>query len=314
MKQNRLERVIRGMEAMGLEQIIVSAPASVFYLTGTWVRPGERMLALYVHKSGEARLFANRLFALSGNVDAPLSEFDDTEDPIALLSRSVRPGTLGIDKSWPSHFTLRLMEARGDVRCVVGSAPVDDARMCKDEEEIALMRESSLKNDQAIVTAMGAHPRRGQGERRGRGLRPCRRRAGGDGQQLPLADLLWRQLRRAAPFHGRHAFKRRRFRHPRRGPVLAALLQRHDPHRVLRRAHGRAEARLRPGLQGQRRRHRRRAPGRAAQGHRRRGAQGDRGRGLRPSTSSTAPATASVWRATSRRTSAGRTRAWRRWA
>ena len=50
MKQNRLERVIRGMEAMGLEQIIVSAPASVFYLTGTWVRPGERMLALYVHK------------------------------------------------------------------------------------------------------------------------------------------------------------------------------------------------------------------------------------------------------------------------
>ena len=63
MKQNRLERVIRGMEAMGLEQIIVSAPASVFYLTGTWVRPGERMLALYVHKSGEARLFANRLFA-----------------------------------------------------------------------------------------------------------------------------------------------------------------------------------------------------------------------------------------------------------
>ena len=113
MKQNRLERVIRGMEAMGLEQIIVSAPASVFYLTGTWVRPGERMLALYVHKSGEARLFANRLFALSGNVDAPLSEFDDTEDPIALLSRSVRPGTLGIDKSWPSHFTLRLMEARG---------------------------------------------------------------------------------------------------------------------------------------------------------------------------------------------------------
>ena len=144
------------MEAMGLEQIIVSAPASVFYLTGTWVRPGERMLALYVHKSGEARLFANRLFALAGNVDAPLSEFDDTEDPIALLSQSVRPGTLGIDKSWPSHFTLRLMEARKDVRCVVGSAPVDDARMCKDEEEIALMRESSLKNDQAIVTAMGA--------------------------------------------------------------------------------------------------------------------------------------------------------------
>ena len=141
---------------MGLEQIIVSAPASVFYLTGTWVRPGERMLALYVTQSGEARLFANRLFALSGSVDAPLSEFDDTEDPIALLSQSVRPGTLGIDKSWPSHFTLRLMEAREDVRCVVGSARWTTRACARDEEEAALMRESSLKNDQAIVTAMGA--------------------------------------------------------------------------------------------------------------------------------------------------------------
>ena len=156
MKQNRLERVIRGMEAMGLEQIIVSAPASVFYLTGVWVRPGERMLALYVHKSGEARLFANRLFALSGNVEAPLSEFDDTDDPIALLGQFVRPGKLGVDKSWPSHFTLRLMEARGDVRCVVGSAPVDDARMLKDAEELALMRESSLKNDASILEAISS--------------------------------------------------------------------------------------------------------------------------------------------------------------
>lgn len=114
------------------------------------------MLALYIHKSGEARLFANRLFALSGNVDAPLSEFDDTEDPIALLNQFVRPGKLGIDKSWPSQFTLRLMEARADVRCVLGSSPVDDARMLKDAEEIALMRESSLKNDASILEAIAS--------------------------------------------------------------------------------------------------------------------------------------------------------------
>ena len=156
----------------------------------------------------------------------------------------MRPGTLGIDKSWPSHFTLRLMEAREDVRCVVGSAPVDDARMCKDEEEIALMRESSLKNDQAIVTAMGAIRAGAKESDVGAAYDRAAAALGGDGQQLPLADLLWRQLRRAAPFHGRHASAHRRFRHPRCGPVLAALLQRHDPHRVLRRAHGRAEARV----------------------------------------------------------------------
>ena len=47
MKQNRLEQVIRGMEAMGLEQIIVSAPASVFYLTGTWVPVSYTHLDVY---------------------------------------------------------------------------------------------------------------------------------------------------------------------------------------------------------------------------------------------------------------------------
>ena len=156
MQKHRLVRVLQGMDALGLEQILVSAPASVFYLTGAWVDPGERMFALHLHKSGEIRLFANRLFALRGNVDIPLTEFDDTEDPIPLLAESVRPGRLGIDKTWPSQFTIRLMECRSDVCPVLGSKPVDDARMCKDEAELSLLRESSRKNDEAIVRAMAA--------------------------------------------------------------------------------------------------------------------------------------------------------------
>ena len=64
MKKERLARVIAGMEKMGLEQIIVSAPASVFYLTGTWIAPGERMLALHITADGGATLYANRLSRL----------------------------------------------------------------------------------------------------------------------------------------------------------------------------------------------------------------------------------------------------------
>lgn len=66
MKQSRLERVVRGMEEMNLDQIVVSSPPSVFYLTARGLSPGERMLALYVHKSGEVRLFANRLVRARG--------------------------------------------------------------------------------------------------------------------------------------------------------------------------------------------------------------------------------------------------------
>ena len=147
MNQSRINRVITNMQQEGLSQILVTAPASVYYLTGTWVSPGERMLALLVKDDGTVTLYANRLFALSGNVDVPLVEFDDIEDPIPMLSEKVSSGVIGIDKFWPSQFTIRLMEARPDVRPKVGSRPVDEARMLKDAEELALMRKSSQLND-----------------------------------------------------------------------------------------------------------------------------------------------------------------------
>lgn len=142
-----INRVIENMKAQGLKQIIVSAPASVYYLTGTWVHPGERMLALLVKDSGEMTLYANRLFALKDSVRVPLVEFDDTEDCVAVLAKGVDAGEIGIDKFWPSQFTIRLMNARPDVRPVLGSLPVDEARMIKSESELEKMRESSRLND-----------------------------------------------------------------------------------------------------------------------------------------------------------------------
>ena len=146
MNTQRIEKVTTNMRACGLRQIVVSNPASVFYLTGVWCEPFERMLALLVKDDGTMTLYGNRLFSLNGQTDVPLVEYDDTDDCVALLAENVWPGTIGIDKPWPSHFTIRLMEARGDVRPVLGSQPVDDARLIKDAEELDLMRTSSKMN------------------------------------------------------------------------------------------------------------------------------------------------------------------------
>jgi len=150
MNKSRLARVISNMEAMDLSCILVSAPHSVYYLTGKFIAPGERMLALMIKADGEVCLFANRLFAQTAEPDLPLVEFDDTEDPIAILAAKLPAGKVGVDKLWPSHFTIRLMEARRDITPVIGSAPVDDARLLKDADEINLMRESSRLNDEAL--------------------------------------------------------------------------------------------------------------------------------------------------------------------
>ena len=169
MNTNRIDRVIENMHAHGLRQIIVSNPASVFYLTGVWCEPFERMLALHVADDGALTLYANRMFALEGLTDVPMVQYEDTDDCVAVLAGGVRPGVLGIDKTWPSHFTIRLMEARPDVKPALGSAPVDDARIIKDAEELDLMRVSSQKNVTACRRTAEAL-REGMTEREGQAL------------------------------------------------------------------------------------------------------------------------------------------------
>ena len=98
MKTERIARVVARMQEEGLSQILVTAPNSVYYLTGMYVEPGERMLALLVRDDGTVTLFANRLFALTDASTVPLVEFDDTEDSVAVLAACLKPGAVGIDK------------------------------------------------------------------------------------------------------------------------------------------------------------------------------------------------------------------------
>lgn len=150
MNTSRLTRVIAGMKRAGLSCILVSDPYSVYYLTGRMIWPGERMLALAVYDTGDVKLFVNRLFAQQAEEGLPLIEFDDTEDCVAVLAGHLPGGRVGVDKKWPSLFTIRLMDLRPDIRPVLGSMPVDEARMLKDADEAEGMRISSRINDETL--------------------------------------------------------------------------------------------------------------------------------------------------------------------
>lgn len=156
MNQKRLARVVDNMAAQGLGQIVVSAPTSVYYLTGLYVEPMERMLALLIRDDGSCILYANELFALPPQTDLPMKLHTDSDDPTALLAADLKPGKLGVDKWWPSKFLIGVLNRRSDVAPVLGSAPVDEARMCKDAEEIAAMRHASRINDGVMAAAIGA--------------------------------------------------------------------------------------------------------------------------------------------------------------
>lgn len=158
MNQERIGRVLNAMRAEGLPQMIVTDPLSIRYLTGVDIFPGERMLALLLREDGEHTFFINILFP-EPVCSLPVVRFSDTDDGPALIADRLIPGQpVGIDKTWPARFLLRLMEVRpGEYRN--GSACIDWVRAVKDEEERNKMRISSAVNDACMADFVAAlHP------------------------------------------------------------------------------------------------------------------------------------------------------------
>lgn len=152
MIQERLQKVLKLMKEEKLPQMIISDPSSIFYLTGKWILPGERMLALYISLKGDNKLFVNELFPVSeDDIGVEIIWYNDIHQPVDILARYVeKDRILGIDKNWPSHFLLELMKLKGESTFVNTSGIIDRVRMCKDEREKELMRNASRLNDLAM--------------------------------------------------------------------------------------------------------------------------------------------------------------------
>ena len=229
MNKQRLQRVLDNMEAQGLDQILVTSTASVFYLTGYWIEPHERMLALYIDKNGRTALYGNEIFGVEATADLPVIPHADSADPVADLAAALAPGRLGVDKFWPSKFLIGVMEHRPDIRPVLGSGPIDAARRYKDEAERDALRRASKINDIVVETAIGALADGAVEAELAALVIPAK---WGGRVRRAAAGLLRRQRRRSAPRpRTRHGQVRRLrgFRHFHPHP---AVLVRHDPHRL----------------------------------------------------------------------------------
>ena len=103
LNRTRVNNVLKRMAEAGVEQMIVTSPISIFYLTGEMVHPGERCLALYLNTDGNVTLVVNQLHNYIKLDGAKVVFFHDTEDPVAILAKEVKPGKLGVDKEWLPH-------------------------------------------------------------------------------------------------------------------------------------------------------------------------------------------------------------------
>ena len=152
MDREKLKRIYKKMEERNLPQMIITDPPAIFYLTGKWIHPGERMLALYISTKGKERFFVNRLFPIEEDLGVEIQYFDDTEDSVELLSQVVdKESPLGVDKTWSARFLLRLQELKAASSYVNGSVIVDKVRQIKDKDEQEKLIQSSLLNDAVMA-------------------------------------------------------------------------------------------------------------------------------------------------------------------
>ncbi|WP_346355299.1 Xaa-Pro peptidase family protein [Azotosporobacter soli] len=152
LNQERIQKTTANMAEMGIDQLIITDPTTIFYLSGAWLHTGKRMLAMLVGRDTTCRLFVHEMFQQSDALGMPVTYFSDIESPVAVLNAALaKTGVVGIDSNWPARFLLELQELNTTVKMVRGSFAVDGVRMCKDETEQAKMQEASRLNDLAMA-------------------------------------------------------------------------------------------------------------------------------------------------------------------
>lgn len=152
MNEARANRILAALKEQGVEQMLITDPMSIRYLTGISMAPFERFYALLLKADGHHYYFLNNLFNVPDDVGVEKVWYSDT-DPVAeiVAAHLDKEAVLGVDKDLKARFLLPLMEMKAAAGFVNGSLAVDITRGVKDAEEQEKMRVSSDINDKAMA-------------------------------------------------------------------------------------------------------------------------------------------------------------------
>lgn len=150
MNQNRLKNVRLLMEQQNIRQLIVTAPQSIWYLTGQWVQPMDRLDALIIGPE-DCRLLCYML-AQAYCEGCETVVYTDESQTVEQLSRLLQAVPTGVDGALHARFLLPLLEARSDI-AFRASACVEQARSRKDGMEMDRLRNASQVTDAVLADA-----------------------------------------------------------------------------------------------------------------------------------------------------------------
>jgi Xaa-Pro dipeptidase len=180
----RVDRVRKEMKKQGIDLFLAGPSSNLFYLCGCALGGDERLLLLVLPAAagspgtgpGDPRVGSGSPRAESGSPQAesfmlanllykdqvaglPVGElvfWKDGEDPFALLRREIERRRwpvkrIALEARTPALFSLPLAEEFPHSGFTLGSPLTDPLRLCKDKEELDLIRRASRIADQALA-------------------------------------------------------------------------------------------------------------------------------------------------------------------
>jgi Xaa-Pro aminopeptidase len=169
----RLERAREATETAGVDALLVSPGADLWYLTGYTALPLERLTCLVLPAHGDPALVVPALeepAALAspvGELGLAVIPWSETDDPYLLVRSllSAEATRVGVDNHMWAEKVLALRDAMPEVEQTLAGSVLRELRMRKAANEVAALAEAGAAIDR-VHARMGEwlHPRRTERE------------------------------------------------------------------------------------------------------------------------------------------------------
>jgi Xaa-Pro dipeptidase len=162
---HRIEKTAGWLKEKDISFCMLTSTPNVFYLTGFYTEPHERLLALFVFQEEEPFLVCPAMEisqARASGWQYEIVGFSDTDNPwehisVALAKRHLNVSTIAIEKE---HMNIDRYEKLGSIftnaSFVSAEEKLHTLRMIKDEKEASILREAAKLADYGVEVGVNA--------------------------------------------------------------------------------------------------------------------------------------------------------------
>lgn len=168
--KERLSRAQQAAAAVGIDAMLVTPGADLRYLTGYNAQPLERLTCLVLPAEGDPVLVVPELErpaaeASGAGVVAEISDWPETEDPVALIAAMIPDAArLAVDNQMWAEKVLRFRTVMPEAELVLAGDILGDLRLRKSADEVEALREAAAAIDR-VHAQLGDWLRPGRTER-----------------------------------------------------------------------------------------------------------------------------------------------------